>query len=617
MSENSPSKMLKFRNLLWKLHYNLEKRSKHTSFNKLTDDPLYRATILAQLIKDKDPKVADLAARIIEQEIILGIHHEIDAEELASAAPLYIPNTESNDSKAPPYKWLVLALFLFSITLMAYFFGFNANHNPSTTSSNSVIELSNNLSKPQPINNNFNASTEEGEIARIAKLVESIIHQEKEMGSSLTNNQQAAIPARPDDIENNTILRLHGSNTVGESLAPALITTFLKSINAQSIEVITTGEVEKSIQAYLPQQGWINIDLQAHGSSTSFRGMDKGIADMGMSSRKIKAKEVALLKDRFGDLTRPMSEHILGLDGLAIIVNKANPIDNLNAEQLAGLFSGDITNWSQLGGDDLTVSLFARDGNSGTWDTFKNLVLKKYHKKLSSSATRYESSSKLSDLVAATPGGLGFIGLPYVRHAKLLAVADDANSQSILPTLFTVGTEDYPLSRRLYFYTPATPSLFMRDFIEFTHSSDGQDIVKEAGFISQNLYTVKPNLLSSSSKPYLNTVKNLERLSLNFRFRTGSNTLDNKARRDIIRLENYISDHPNKHLSLLGFSDSVGSDSANLGLSQTRAQKIAEELQRRGIFPMMIKGFGEQMPVASNDTEAGKNKNRRVEIWIN
>jgi len=620
MAENSPSKMLKFRNLLWKLHYKLEKKiHTHTSFEQLTNDPLYRANILASIKDHENSDLAELANKIIEQEILLGIHYELDENDLEPLVSM-LPKNKAETRQSPQTKtrnndWFLRA----SIVLLCSFLiiiGYSLVTTETSTSPVAVAasnSFATSIAEDQDQENTQTLVTnnDSSKLSTLANSALDVAHKENA-------TVKTSLPSlEPTSTTKNVILRLHGSNTVGEKLAPTLLKGYLESLGAQNIQITATGDVEKAIHAYLPTQGWIDIDIQAHGSTTSFADMDSGTADMGMASRKIKDKEIILLKDRFGDLTHPISEHIIGLDGLAIIVNKANLINNLNTEQLAGLFSGEITNWSEVGGDDIPVSIYARDGNSGTWDTFKYLVLKKHNKTLSETASRYESSTELSDLVAEDVGAIGFIGLPYVRHAKLLAVADDVGAQSIIPTLFTVGTEDYPLSRRLYFYTPAKQSNFMRDFIEFTQSAQGQEIVKENGFISQNIYTLNPAIPTDAPADYQQFVRNSTRLSLNFRFNSGSDLLDNKSLRDLDRLTHYLAEYPGKKLSLFGFSDSIGDASYNVQLSEHRAKQIEINLQSRGIFPTLVKGFGEKMPVASNTTKAGRDKNRRVEIWVN
>ena len=129
------------------------------------------------------------------------------------------------------------------------------------------------------------------------------------------------------------------------------------------------------------------------------------------------------------------------------------------------------------------IKIYARDNKSGTFDTFKTLVLGA--KALAPGATRFEDSNTLSEAVAGDRNGIGFIGLPYVHGAKALAVSEEG-ARALQATRLTVATEDYPLSRRLYLYTPANPTnRFTRKFIEFALSKQGQDVVGNSGFVAQ------------------------------------------------------------------------------------------------------------------------------------
>lgn len=145
-------------------------------------------------------------------------------------------------------------------------------------------------------------------------------------------------------------LRLHGSNTVGESLAPALLEAYLKSKGINDmVWVQGKAQVERELQ-YIQDDHVYAIELHAHGSSTGFEDILNSQADMAMSSRKIKDKEVQLLRPLYGDLGLSGQEYIIGLDGLAVIVNPNNPVAHLSSEKLAKIFAGEIDNWSEVGG---------------------------------------------------------------------------------------------------------------------------------------------------------------------------------------------------------------------------------------------------------------------------
>jgi len=414
------------------------------------------------------------------------------------------------------------------------------------------------------------------------------------------------------------LFRIHGSNTIGEKLAPRLIEAYLMSQGANNVhtDVNPTEPNEKVISGEI--NGHVEyIELQAHGSGTAFADLLKNETDMGMSSRRIKDKEREDLLPTAGDLSLPGSEHILGLDGLAIITSPGNSISSLSIEQLVGIFSGEINNWSQLGGKDVPIKLYARDNKSGTWDSFNAMVLESHKAKLSESATRIESSSELSDSVAREAGAIGFIGLPFVRHAKLLAISSSDHNKAIMPTHFTVGTEDYPLSRRLFFYTSQNdPNIEAQEFVHFVITERGQSIVEDVGFVSQNIKLGKP----FDNEFYPTDMRELtarsERLSINFRFKSGSDELDTKALNDLDRVARYVDVNAPKRVQLFGFSDSEGDVGKGKELSERRAKVVEQQLIQRGIYPLVAKGMGDAAPLAASNTEEGKSINRRVEVWI-
>lgn len=415
-----------------------------------------------------------------------------------------------------------------------------------------------------------------------------------------------------------TAFRLHGSNTIGEALAPALVNAFVRQQSGQLAEVRSEQPLEKLItyraNAHSPLQG---IELHAHGSGTAYTSLKDGKADIGMSSRPIKDAENAALTPLYGDMRSLGAEHVIGLDGLAVIVHPGNKIEKLTVEQVAGIFSGRFTNWQELGGSDTAIVLHARDDKSGTWDSFKSMVLERHKATLGASALRYESSNALSDAVASTPGGIGFIGLPFVRQSRAVPVADTAASTAFLPSFFTVSTEDYPLSRRLFLYAPMQRlSAQTKEFIEFVQSDAGQEVVRQIGFVPQLIAAESVSAAGNAPKEYAQLTHTAQRLSFTFRFRSGSDELDSKATRDMARLLSYLARHPEKPVYLLGFTDAVGVPQRNVQLSKSRADSVAHVLNSSGVVPKQVLGLGGSLPVASNDDDLGRNRNRRVEVWV-
>lgn len=414
-------------------------------------------------------------------------------------------------------------------------------------------------------------------------------------------------------------LTIYGSNTIGSQLGPALAQSFLQSQGYANIKLHSSPDAHQhTITAGAnPTQPSVRIDIHTQGSSTGFTALHNQTGDIAAASRPIKEQEISLLSP-FSEMQSKHSEHIIAIDGIAIIVHKDNPISALSITQLAAVFSGELDNWQALGGRPGAINIYARDNNSGTWETFKTLVLSVAGKTLSTTAKRFESSTALSESVSNDLNGIGFIGLPYVRKAKALAVsAQDAVSMH--PSKELIATEDYPLSRRLFFYSSAqNNSPLTQAFLAFTHSSSGQMQVEKNGFISQVVSAMSVPTADSMPIRYQQLSQQAQRLSVNFRFKEGSAQLDNKAQRDIDRVLTYLRSHnkTQKKLVLVGFGDTKSDPQRALLLSKLRAMAVRRQLRRDDIIFREVFGIGDAMPVASNHIDQGRLKNRRVELWV-
>ncbi|WP_419811084.1 substrate-binding domain-containing protein [Bacterioplanoides sp.] len=418
------------------------------------------------------------------------------------------------------------------------------------------------------------------------------------------------------------LFTIHGSNTVGAALAPNLVKEYLAQKGAEQIETLQTGvENEKIIRGVVRESRTIvEVVIEAHGSGTGFKGLSSQQADIAAASRPAKYKEVNLLQHK-ADMRAPDSEHIVGIDGLAIIVHPQNPIHTLSVDQIAGIFSGDYQDWAELGGNSGQINVYARDDKSGTWDSFKGMVLGK-QKALVDSAERFESNDELSDLVASDVRGIGFVGLASVRQSKLVAVSD-GSAKALLPNKLTVATEDYALARRLYMYTAGTSAnVYVNEFLNFVLENAGQKIVADTGFISQELKAVMPEGYAELPQDFRDITANAERLTINFRFKEGSAKLDNKALKDVERLVQYLKTNNTltntslNEIVLIGFGDKKKTEERARLLSKLRAMAVRRELVRNGIYPKESVGYGEYLPVASINRSEGRMKNRRVEVWL-
>jgi phosphate transport system substrate-binding protein len=414
-------------------------------------------------------------------------------------------------------------------------------------------------------------------------------------------------------------LALCGSNTIGSQLGPHLARGFLSSLGARDVRSIVSGD-EQTLTASLNRRT-LTVHIAAHGSATAFRGLAAGDCDVGMASRRIKASEAADLHP-LGNMLSPRAEHVIGLDGIAIVVNASNRVSALTIGELKDVFSGKIAAWERVGGTSHSVHVLARDAKSGTYDTFAALVLEQ--SPLVASALRFEDSGLLSATVAADPDAIGFIGLPFVGHAKALRIA--SGGSAVAPSKLTVGRESYPLTRRLFLYTATVPANPLASkFVSFVQADRGQMIVDNDGFVGTVTTPELPKARPSRNVPpdaparYKALVERLDQTSFNFYFNSGSGVLDNKALVDVGRLVDIVTSpragHPRK-IVLVGFSDSAGNRLANQRLSEYRAKSVAIELEAQGLVVEDAIGFGQALPIRDNATEAGREKNRRVEIFL-
>ncbi|MGB3127950.1 MAG: phosphate ABC transporter substrate-binding/OmpA family protein [Pseudomonas sp.] len=428
----------------------------------------------------------------------------------------------------------------------------------------------------------------------------------------------AAVSAPLPVPDQGPALRIQGSNTIGAALGPALVKGLMEHQGLQAVHIEPgDGANEQRVVGKTRQGKTITVEVAAHGSSTGFSALKKAGADLAASSRPIKDSELVDLEP-LGDLKSPDAEQVIAIDGLAIILNPRNPLNTLNTEQLAQVFNGEVNTWEQLGGAGGAIHLYTRDDQSGTYDTFKELVLRLRGKPLASSAKRFESSEQLSDAVSHDPQGIGFIGLPYVREAKAVAIVD-GDSQPMLPLTSLIATEDYPLSRRLFFYWPPSGhNPWAKALVDFAQSSKGQAIVAANGFIAQQVQAIAVAPRASMPEDYQAIARDAQRLTVNFRFEEGSASLDNKARQDLQRVVAYLRRHDklDKQVTLVGFGDAKNDPQRAALLSKLRAMAVRRELVKSGVVLRDIRGFGAQMPVAANTADEGRIKNRRVEVWV-
>jgi phosphate transport system substrate-binding protein len=226
------------------------------------------------------------------------------------------------------------------------------------------------------------------------------------------------------------------------------------------------------------------IAVTGGGSGTGLSSLISSTCDIAMSSRDIKEKEIVLAKKRGVD----PNEIKVASDGLAVVVHPANPVVKLTMDQLAGIFAGRITNWDEVGGNNETIVVLSREVNSGTHVYFKEHVLRKgdpaSEAEFAPGALMLSSSQAIADEVAGNSAAIGYFGMGYISEKhKPVAIAKDAESEYVAPTIENVLNNSYPISRPLLLYTNGLPQGLVKRFVDFALSQEGQEIVLATDFV--------------------------------------------------------------------------------------------------------------------------------------
>jgi phosphate transport system substrate-binding protein len=245
-----------------------------------------------------------------------------------------------------------------------------------------------------------------------------------------------------------TKLVIKGSDTLGAKLVPQLA------------------------EAYKAAHPGVTFDIAAEGSTTGIAAIIDGTADIGMASRRAFDTEVSAASAN----GRTLKPTIVAYDGIAIIVNSANPVSHLTKKQIEGIFAGEITDWSAVGGSPGAISIYTRNTSSGTFSDFKKMAMS--GKDYSSNSQKMAGNEEIASEVGKNPTGVGYVGMAYLSASGVKAVAVNG----VKPSIATVQNKSYPISRSTFYYTNGAPTGEAKAFLDFTISPAGQRIVEQVGF---------------------------------------------------------------------------------------------------------------------------------------
>ena len=262
----------------------------------------------------------------------------------------------------------------------------------------------------------------------------------------------------------------------------ALLLAVATTANAGSITVKGSDTLvilaQKWAEVYMGKHPEVKISVTGGGSGTGFAALQNKATDLCDASRKIKAKEIETCVKAFGK--RP-TEYKVAIDGLSVYVNSDNPVKELTLEQLDLIFNGKVKNWKEVGGADAPITVYSRENSSGTYEFFKEHVLK--GKDFTSSAQTMPGTAAVLQAVAKDKNGVGYGGAAYGEGAKHLNIKADDASPAVEPSEENVIGQKYPIWRYLYIYVnPALDKGEIAAYLNWIRSADGQKIVKDVGY---------------------------------------------------------------------------------------------------------------------------------------
>ena len=252
--------------------------------------------------------------------------------------------------------------------------------------------------------------------------------------------------------------------------------------NAQKLKIKGSDTVlpltQIEAEEYMKKNAGASIMVTGGGSGVGIAALMNGTTDIAQSSRKLKLDE----KLKLQDAGKAFKETIIAYDALAVIVSPSNKVSQLTREQLEGIFTGKITNWKQVGGNDLKMVVYSRETSSGTYEFFKEHVLK--GKNFAPSALLMPATGAIVQSISQTKGAIGYVGLAYIeKDVKPLKVSFDKGKTFVSPSVETAKNKTYPITRPLYYYYLNSVEKTVSPYVNYILSATGQQLVLKSGYV--------------------------------------------------------------------------------------------------------------------------------------
>ena len=259
-----------------------------------------------------------------------------------------------------------------------------------------------------------------------------------------------------------------------------LLTLAASSMQAQRIKGSDTvlPVAQQTAERFMALNPDARITVTGGGTGVGISALLDGTTDIAMASRPIKFSEKMKVKSA----GKEVEEVIVAYDALAIVVHPSNPVTNLTREQLEGIFTGRITNWKEVGGADMKIVPYSRETSSGTYEFFKESVLR--NRNYMNGIMSMPATGAIIQSISQTKGGIGYVGLAYLNdNVKAVHVSYDGGKTFTAPSVANAKDGSYPIVRPLYYYYMTHSEKTVKPFVDYILSPAGQQIVREIGFI--------------------------------------------------------------------------------------------------------------------------------------
>ncbi len=231
------------------------------------------------------------------------------------------------------------------------------------------------------------------------------------------------------------------------------------------------------------------IQVSGGGSGTGIAALLNGSTDVCEASRDMKEKEYKLAEKKG---IKPYRVSV-ALDGIAVFLNESNKVKNLNFAQLKGIYTGAITNWKEVGGNDTRIIIYGRENNSGTYSFFKKQVLNK--EDYSDYTQTLPGTAAVVNAVSKDKNGIGYGGIAWAKGVKFAAVAKNEDGKYVIPSLETVSNGSYPISRDLYWFFNGKPEGELKKLVNWVLSEEGQKVAEEIDYVPLSKERAKASLV--------------------------------------------------------------------------------------------------------------------------